>query len=224
MDIEAVQKAQVLSIVTEDVPQGFWAELESTAKSLYSGAFQEVSEDDSLLDSQKLSFLWQLRHYRMEALISQIAESHNVPVSEEKIQANRCAYAYLCPGRVAMTQHYVRETGKLPRPSEFRKLHAAMNDFSRMPQLELGDKIIDVFAPKSVNGITVHSPVGCTFDKDSQRLGALGFYVPHHDYSGWIVNLSLTEILAAYEPIQKREDRALPKWKIGQEEIGKDNK
>lgn len=215
VDIRTIQKEQILQLITEDVPQAFWGELQSPARALYSGVFQEVKEDPNYLESQKPNMLWQKRHFRMEALVLQVAKNTGVPASEEAIVNNRCAYAYLCPGRVAMTQSYVPDGGKLPRPSAFRRTHAAMNMFSREPQLDLGDKIVEVSAPKRVNGLLIHSPAGHKFDREAQKLGALGFYVPNYDYSDWVVNLSLTEILTAYKPVTKREDKAVPRWKSG---------
>lgn len=213
MDVPAIQKAQIVELVVEAFPQGFWEELGALAKTLYSGVFEEVAADPECLQSQRMSLLWQKRHFRMEALVVRAAKNHGVAASEEKIVTNRCAYAYLCPGRVAMTQSYVPETGRLPRPARFRRVLAAMNEFARAPELAFGDKIFAVHAPKVVAGILIHSPVGYKFEASAQRLGALGFYVPFPDYSGWVVNLSLTEILAGYKPVARREDKALPTFK-----------
>lgn len=222
MDIRDIQRDQILQLITEDIPQAFWDELGATARALYSGVYQEIAEDPDYLAAQKPNMLWQQRHFRMEALVAKIAKSNDVPVSEEPIISNKCAYAYLCPGRIAITQSYVSDTRKLPRPAAFRRQHAAMNLFSVEPQLDLGDKIVEISEPKQVNGILIHSPVGFKFDDESQKLGTLGFFVPNYDYTDWIVNLSLTELLAAYKPVTKREDRAIPQWK--KDQTGPDRK
>lgn len=51
---------------------------------------------------------------------------------------------------------------------------------------------------------------GRRFVREDQMLGDIGFYVPYDHMESWAAHLSLTEILALYAPVEKREDRAAP--------------
>ena len=91
-----------------------------------------------------------------------------------------------------------------------------MAEFKRAPRLNLGDVPSDLIEPKRVSGIVLHSPAGRKFAADDQKLGAIGFFVAYDDFKGWAVELTLSEIISAYLPVEKREDRAAPtRKKIG---------
>jgi hypothetical protein len=116
---------------------------------------------------------------------------------------------------VGVTQSYVQVSGDMPTPAQFRKQLAEMAAFKRTSRLDLGDEPKELITPKQVCGIMLHSPVGKKFSEDDQKLGAIGFFVPYENYDGWAVEISLSEIISAYAPTEKREDRVQPIRKQG---------
>ncbi len=105
----------------------------------------------------------------------------------------------------------------MPKPAAFRKQLAEMAEFKRILRLPLSDEPVELITPKAVMGILLHSPVGKRFIEAEQKLGALGLFIPYEDYSDWAAQLAMPEILAAYAPAEKREDRAAPIRKTGTE-------
>jgi hypothetical protein len=126
------------------------------------------------------------------------------------IVENRCAYALVGHGSLVTTQKYVRQHGALPSPAKFRKQLAAVNAFYRAPSLLLGDEPEELYLLPDVNGIVLHSPAGPRFVEEHQILAAIGFYVPHADFSDWAAELTFAEIIAGYVTETSREFRAEP--------------
>ncbi len=207
--IEQIQ-AHVLRTIVTTTPIEFWRGYQNRARGLYLEAFGTVKADPRLNPSQRLSKLWQERHFAMEWLLIDEARQNGLPASDTLIVENRCAYALAGQGSLKMTQKYVRRHGALPSPAKFRKQLAAVNAFYRQPTLLFGDAPEDLYLPPDINGIVLHSPMGPRFIEEHQALGAIGFYAPLADFSGWAVELTFGEIIAAYVSETKREDRAAP--------------
>ena len=53
-------------------------------------------------------------------------------------------------------------------------------------------------------------PAGRKFSEVDQKLGAIGFFVPYDDFSGWAVQYWQCQIINLYAPVEKRVDRAAP--------------
>lgn len=200
----------VLSRIVATTPEAFWRGYQDRARGIYLDAFAAVKADPRLNQSQRLSKLWQERHFAMEWLLIDEATQNGIPASDKLIIENRCAYALAGHGSLKMTQKYVRQHGALPSPAKFRQQLAAVNAFYRAPSLFLGDEPEELFLPPEVNGIVLHSPTGSRFLEEHQILAAIGFYVPRADFSGWAVELTFAEIIAGYATETSREDRAKP--------------
>ena len=170
-----------------------------------------MKADPRLNQSQRLSKLWQERHFAMEWLLIDEATQNGIPASDRLIVENRCAYALAGHGSLKMTQKYVRHHGELPSPAKFRKQLALVNAFYRSPSLIFGDAPEELYLPPDINGIVLHSPIGSRFIEEHQTLGAIGFYIPRADFSEWAVELTFAEIIASYASKSRREDRASPR-------------
>ncbi len=210
MEADDHYRSFVLSTLVDDLPEAFWRRLGERTRFTYGEAFSAVVGDVALLEEQREQKLYQERYFKMEFALIAAASDAAVPASAKLIGENGCYYAYAACGRVGLTQSYVQITGKMPTPAAFRKQLAEMAAFKRTSRLDLGDEPSELITPKQVSGIVLHSPIGRKFAEADQQLGAIGFYVAYEDYGAWAVELGLPEILAAYKPAEKREDRAAP--------------
>lgn len=207
---EEMVKAHTLSVLTATTPQAFWSGFQDRTKSLYMGEFAAVAADPRLNDSQRLNKLWQDRHFRMEWLLIDEASKHGLSASPTVIEKNGCAFALLSAGGVSMTQKYVASQGDLPSAAKFRADLAVVNEFQRQTPLLFGDEPEEIFLPKEINGIVLHSPAGSRFEEEHQKLGAMGFFVPDPTCKQWAVELTFAEIVASYAPAVDQADRVKP--------------
>jgi hypothetical protein len=132
----------------------------------------------------------------------------------EQLPNNR-HYVYVANGSLGLTQSYVPTIGAMPKVAKFREVHAAINAISRQTRLDLGDEPKEVLIGKEFYGVLAHNPVSKRFTDHDQRLGMIQFCVPVNDCSGWAVQLTIEEILAAYDSMsrtEKKPDRRL-RWK-----------
>lgn len=211
MEVSELQKNHVLGILKSDTPRAFWDDLGSRAKSTYAESYAAVSTDKFLNDEQRLSKLFQERHFKMEHGFKQVSSDNGISVSPSLIAVNRCYYTYAKRGRFSATQKYVARPGDMPRPSRFRAQLAAAGRFNRMCRMDLGDIPLEMLTPPEVGGIFLHGPIGKKFSESDQRVGFSWFCVPYADFSGWAVKLSLTEIIASYEDaVPERADKVIP--------------
>jgi len=201
----------VLQILTRSTPIAFWKGFLSRARSAYADAYSSVQADRQLNVTQRMSKLWQERHFKMEWLLIDEATAHAMEASDRLITKNNCAYAFAGSGAVNMTQKYVRTPGSMPSPAKFRKQLAAGSDFHRDHGLMFGDEPKGLFQAKQVNGVILHSPIGSGFSEQTQNLGSIGFYVPYKDFSGWAAELNFVQIMSAYSEDVRREDKVMPK-------------
>ena len=198
-----------LTAILEDMPKKWWEALEDRSRFAYGDSFSAVKSDKSLLDDQRQQKLYHERYFKMEYELISVSKENGVPASATLIGENLCHYAYAGRGRVSATQSYVPISGDMPKPAAFRKQLAHMADFQRVLRLPFDDEPFELVTPKSVFGILLHSPVGRRFTEDEQKLGALGYFIPYKDFSGWAASFAVAEIIAAY-PVETREDRAAP--------------
>lgn len=222
MDPDEQSRAHVLSLLTGHLPVALWSGLQDRARSLYMDTFSEARADPQINNSQRLHWLWQRRHFRMENLLQDEAAQHGVPANSELIERNRCYFTLAQQGPVCMTQSYVQAAGDLPRPAQFRRRLAKINAFQHDAWLDLFEADRPFKMPSEITGIILHSPAGTAFQEDHQALGAIGFYVPFSDFRGWAVRLTFAEILASYVEPAKQVDNVTPKIrpirKTGEEE------
>ena len=214
MEVSEQRRAHVLQLVTSAMPERFWIGYQQRALSIYKDAFSAVSADPRLNKSQRLSKLWQERHFAMEWLLIDEAKQDGVHASDTLIAENRCTYALAGQGGVKMTQKYVQSCGQMPSPSKFRKQLAAVNAFDIQSRMLFGDEPAELVLPSQLSGIVLHSPVGKNFVEDDQSLGSIGLYIPYDDFSSWAVQLTFAEIIAAYKIEEKREDRVKPSLRV----------
>jgi hypothetical protein len=209
----------LLSTVVRDLPRGFWSDLREGAKRTYADVFQQVRTDPLLVDTQRIDLLYQYRHCRMENLLHQLAKRHNLSCSPTLLQENGRFYVLAAQGDVIMTQSYVPTIGAMPKPAQYLKRHAAVNEITRSPQLGILDEPTELFLQKGVYGLLAHNPVGKRFAEADQRLGMIQFCIPVEDHSAWAAELLVEEILDAYDTQAPSEtkDRRLP-WRDRREE------
>lgn len=215
MEDDDQNKAHVLKLLTTCFPVGFWQGVQDRARALYLDRFSEISASPQLNASQRLSLLWQDRHFRMEWLLADEAAQHGVPASATLIPNNGCYYTLVAHGPVRLVQSYVRRIGTMPRPARFRSQLASINTFERNPGLDLIEGERPFRAPSEFTGVLLSSPVGASFREDHQALGAIGLHVPYEDLSGWAVSLPLVDIVASYAKPEARPDIVTPRLKPG---------
>jgi hypothetical protein len=213
MEVQDLYRDQVLSRIVGNMPETFWRRLVELAQRAYPETYSAVTTDPELVVDQRPQKLFQDRYFKMESVLMTAAREAGVPASSKLVGSNRCYYCYASIGGVGTTQSYVPVSGEMPTPAAFRRQLAEMTQFEREPRLDLGDESTSILMPTVVSGIVLHSPTGRAFTAAQQMLGAIGFFVPYRDYSGWAVELPLLEIISAYKPQDKREDRAAPKRK-----------
>ncbi len=213
MDYDEKNRAHVIKLLTQSLPVGLWRGLQDRTRLLYQDTFSEAQSDPVINPSQRLHYLWQRRHFRMEYLLQNEAAQNAVPVTSEMIARNRCYFTLAQSGPVRMTQSYVRTAGALPRPAAFRKQLAKMNEFDMQPGLLLVEEDKPFSAPPEITGIILHSPCGSVFREEHQALGAIGIYFPYRNFSGWAVGLTFAEIIASYDVPVEQTDIVTPKFK-----------
>jgi hypothetical protein len=210
MELREQYRDFVLKTLVSDVPEQFWRRFWDRAQFVYGESYSSVSSDPALLPEQKMQKLFQERYFKMEHALVAAAGDAAMPASAQLIGTNLCHYALAARGFAEFTQSYVKVSGEMPSPAAFRRQLAAMSDFKEASRLDLGDEPPELIAPKKVSGILLHSPVGRKFSADDQALGAIGFFVAYDNFKGWAVELSLSEIIASYVPVEKRDDRVIP--------------
>jgi hypothetical protein len=215
MEIIELQTQHVLDILIADTPKAYWDDLATRSRVTYAESFAAVAADRFLNDEQRLSKLFQERHFKMEHLFKQVGIDNGVPVSPSLIHINRCYYTYAKRGRFSATQKYVARPDDMPKPAKFRVQLAAAARFHRASRFDLGDVQPELLTPPEVGGIFLHGPIGSTFVERDQRVGFSWFCVPYADFSGWAVKLSLAEIIAGYQAgMPERADKVIPKLRV----------
>lgn len=210
MEQDEENKAHVLELVTGHLPVGLWRGLQDRTRSLYMDTFSEAQSDPQINNSQRLHYLFQRRHFRMENLLQSESVQNAVPATSELIERNNCYFTLVQKGLVRMTQSYVRSAGALPRPANFRKQLAKLNAFDKQGSFDLIEGEREFKKPPQITGIILHSPTGQAFREEHQALGAIGLYVPYSDFSGWAVGLTFAEIIASYEAAVEQKDNVVP--------------
>ena len=211
MDDAERLKATIVSTFIRDTPKQFWIDLRAAARQAYPECYFRVHTDPNMVHQQRIDCLRQIRHYRMEALISALADRHGMVQSSTMLAENGQHYVYVTGGDVGLTQSYVPAIGDLPKPARYFERLASMN---RIPRLDLGDEPPEVLIGKSFYGLIAHNPVGRRFTEDDQKLGMLQLCVPRGDAKSWAIELAIEDLTAAY-PVAKpsRVMKPSPIWK-----------
>jgi hypothetical protein len=117
----------------------------------------------------------------------------------------------------------VQAIGAMPKPAKYREQLAAMSAIPKAPRFDFGDEPQEVLLGKDFYGLLAHNPVGKRFTEHDQRLGMIQFCIPVDDCTEWAVELTVEEILSAYESAApgKKPDRSLP-WKRGKKDTDKE--
>ncbi|EED31545.1 hypothetical protein NOR53_3627, partial [gamma proteobacterium NOR5-3] len=115
---------------------------------------------------------------------------------------------------------YVPKMGDMPSAAKFRETLAARQSgrllFSREEEI--------VFDEKATYGVLVHNPAGNRFEERMQSLGFIQVCIPNEQFTSWIAQIALTEMIEKYPNIVQAESAATPKprlkTKIGKLEAG----
>lgn len=208
------RRAAILAIIVGDTPRDFWADGLTGARQAYPDVFQQVRHDPNLIDDQRIDFLYQSRHFRMEHLLKRLAERHGVAYSPTLLVDNGRKYVFASKGRVGITQAYVPAIGDMPKPARFRERHSALNAIVAAPSFDFGLEPAELLLPKQFYGVITHNPVGRRFEEVDQALGMIQFCVPVAGCTSWAAQFTLHEIVAAYavEKPEAKPERG-PDWK-----------
>ena len=214
MDVLKRVRGTIISTIIRDIPGKFWEDARAGTRRVYADSFEQIRADPNVVKEQRIDKLYQDRHFYMESLLQKLAHVHGLECSSTILIENGRSYVYATKGAVGLTQAYVPSIGTMPKPARFRERHAALNSIPKAPRLELGDEPREVMLGKDCYGVLVHNPAGKRFSDQDQRLGMIQFCVPYCDCSGWAIELSIEEILYAYDAVAlvKKKDRRLP-WK-----------
>lgn len=218
---------EVLAVVLRETTLPFWQEISQRKRWAYSEAFASVENDPRILPNQKQAKLLDERFYLCERALHDAAVAAGAVSSDQKVAINNWVYTIVRSGEVSVIQTYVPTPDDFARPAKFREQHAKLNDFLSRPQFALGDVSPALFDISKVAGILVHGPVGRPFTESFQRVGFLRFCVPSQDYKRWEVNLSVSEIIAAFgaagiEPVQRDIANPKPRDRYEDKEDGRD--
>jgi len=214
VDAHERRRRIILSTIVRDIPKSFWEDARTRARQTYLDIYHEIAAYPNMLTEQRLEMLNQVRFFRMEHLLSVLAQEHGFTWSAKLLTENSHHYVYATLGAVALTQTYVPAIGDMPKPAKFRDKLAAMNEIAARPRLALGDEAPAIFATKEFYGLLAHNPVGKRFNESDQRLGMIQFCVPAPLCVKWEAQFAIEEIVSAHDvvaPAQK-QGRRLP-WK-----------
>lgn len=218
MDANERLRATAINMIVRDTPAQYWTDLRALAVIAYADVFADVAADKNVLPDQKIDYLLQRRHFRMEKLIVDLAIKHGLSHSMSLIVQNNRRHAYIFKGDVAMTQSYIQTIGSMPQPAKFREKLANSMD---LPRLDLGDEPAGAFVMPNLYGLIAHNPIGRRFREDEQKLGMIQFCLPAGDCKAWAAEFTITEILDAY-PVAPKKDvpkRSMP-WKKPKDDEG----
>jgi hypothetical protein len=204
-------RATIITTIVRDIPKLFWVDLRGMTRQAYADVFAQIQADPNIVPEQRIDRLRQDRHFRMEHVLSTLAERHGIPRSHTMLVENSQHYVYATRGDIGMTQSYVRAIGDLPKPARYWQRLAEASD---IPRLDLGDEPPEVLIGKTYYGLIAHNPIGHRFDAEEQKLGMIQFCVPSGDAKAWALELALEELTAAY-PVEKPDTapERKPKWK-----------
>lgn len=177
----------------------------------YIDVYSQIANDPNMVREQRIDRLRQDRHFRMEHVLSSLADRHGIAKSHTLLAENSQHYVYAAKGDIGMTQSYVPAIGELPKPARYWERLASMNN---IPRLDLGDEPPEVLIGKQYYGLIAHNPIGRKFDTDAQKLGMVQFCVPSQDSKMWALELSIEDLTSAYPEDKKdTETKREPMWK-----------
>lgn len=204
-------KATIVTTIVRDLPKQFWIDLRGMTRQAYADVFTQIDADPNIVPEQRIDRLRQDRHFRMEHVLSTLADRHGIARSHTLLAENSQHFVYATCGDIGMTQTYVRAIGDLPKAARYWQRLAEACD---LPRLDLGDEPAEVLIGKSYYGLIAHNPIGHRFDPEEQKLGMIQFCVPSRDGKAWALELALEELTAAY-PVEKPDvaPERKPKWK-----------
>ncbi len=211
MDAYQRLRESSLAMIRTNTPQQYWEDLRARTRVVYVDSYAAVEADRNILAGQKIDYLLQSRHFKMEKLIVDLADHHGLSHTLNLIVQNNRRHAYVFDGDVAMTQSYVQTIGAMPQPAKFREQLA---NSMRLPRLDLGDEPDGAFVLPKLYGLIAHNPIGRHFREEDQKLGMIQFCLPTEDCKRWAIEFAIEEIVTSYNTETKRETpkRAL-RWK-----------
>jgi hypothetical protein len=125
MDWDQRTRAIIVSTIARDTPRAFWLDVRVAARHAYADTFEQVRNDPTALNEQRLDKLYQDRHFRMEHLLATAAEQHGFACSRTILAENNRTYVYATKGAIGLTQAYVPSIGpcRSRRATERGTLH-----------------------------------------------------------------------------------------------------
>lgn len=203
----------LLRIVTRTVPRMVWEELLRGTAWAYQEAMISTRNDTRVLPSHARFRAAQDWHFFMETVLSQAAKESGGTFVPEMVETNKWAYGLARFGQFGLMQKKVSDCRE-PPPAEFRRQVSSANAFVRQGDLFFMSEVHET-AGQPVHGVIIHTPKSQRFSDDGFgepsfiRLG-----VPFGDYSGWVVTMDLSELLANYAAPPAVRRGPLPIWKI----------
>ena len=202
-------KIDLISYIASRTPLGFVTKVVEELEAAYSQAFQH-SEMFAIKSRRRV--LGQLRHYRQNDALLSAGESMGQLVSARSTSPAGEHYTFVSAQDIRFGRIAVPFNNRIPRPAKHRKAIAALNARFEPQNNHL---FLPVQEP-------VSDGLGCLFITVNPAPGeiqsvpsSLMVGVPHTNLKGWHLFEPISEILAAYNPMQevKVQDLAWVKLK-----------
>lgn len=205
-------RAALLAKIVLTVPRGFWRSAIAGTAWAYGEALTSTKNDPRFLPTQGRFRAAQERHFLMETSLAKAIGENGGNFAPEFVASNGWSYGLGKIGQFGVMQKKVGDHRE-PPPGEFRKQVVAANEFHRTGDLFTIDGC-HMTGETPVQGVLIHAPKSPRFpDPRFGEPAFTRFAVPFGDYSGWVIDMELSEILAQY-PAEERERKGpKPVWK-----------
>lgn len=203
----------LLSYIADRTPKTFVTAVIEGFEAAYSQAFQH---SESFAPKSRNRVRGQLRHYRQNDALIRAGESVGQMALAKSTIPSGEHYSFVASQDIRFGRIAVPFNNRIPRPAKHRKAIAALN--ARFEPQEH-----DLFAAPSLPAldglgcllITVNPPAW-----DSQSVpAAIMVGVPYSNLKGWHLFEPVSEVLAAYSPVQDIEVKDLA-WARLKKQLG----
>lgn len=192
------------------IPKGFLKDFQYRTSIAYKEAFKETELSSSILQEQKLQRLIAVRYFHVESAFKKASENYGLSFTAKQLPENSFRTGYVSCGHFGFTQSYVQCIGDLPQPAKYREKLASAGNAPRLPL----DEPSDIYKPKQHYAIFTHNPKGKYFSEEMQSLAELRLSIPYNDMKGWVLNISIMELIAHYPADDKKVSaHRAPTWK-----------
>lgn len=208
-ELDEELKRRIIQAIVESYPAAFWRELYDRIAIMYLSMYEQIKHDTTVLDSHKLLKLQQDRPFKIDWVMSDVAQRFNIPCTTEAVSDGVWNHAYAVSGSVGLTQSYVQYYGEFPQAARFRQ---ELSKASKFPKLEFaGEKAFN--KAYEFYGLVAHSPIARKFDENSCKLASAQLCIPHPGMNEWAATIGLLELESKYaehKAINNVESRKSP--------------